>query len=200
MRRIGALVTALLLLFCSTAAANEGEDFQLHGSVTGRDTGVYPVNFMMWTGPGSDYAPVDYNICCDLQTAQVRVFSQVWNERQLWILVEANHFELGKVRGYMVAIDAEGNRVFSYDQNAVPWEDSPGSFTDLSSCLSYENELFRYGPGEEYAYSGLIFTLEDYGHIVLTDGEWALVDGPWLDPINQTHYQRGWIRLEELIY
>ena len=199
MRRTGCLMMALMMLLCTTALAAAGDDFQLGGKyVTGKDTGVYPVNFMLWSGPGYEFDMYDYDFCCDLDTSRVKVYSQVWNGGMLWILVEAQHRTAGKVRGYTKAIDENGENPIAYDGNAVPWEDPPGSFESIYECHYYEVTSLRCGPGTGYAYNGSVVYPDDYGHVVLLDGDWALVEG--VSHAESGHKARGWIRFGDIQY
>lgn len=179
-----------------------GIDFKLRGGVTGylRDDSV---NMLLCSGPSYKYTQeVFYGLDCSV----VKVFSQVWSDGSLWALVEADEYDLGKIRGYVEVIDNEGNRRFTYDQSAVPWETSPnwGSFPDLFysvwSCQCFDKELMRYGPGVQYPLTGTYFGNFESGYVVLTEGDWALVDCPAHDPEGWATRQRGWILFSELIY
>lgn len=187
MKRFFVMLLALLLA-AGVCHAEGGEDLRLHTYVKG--TLLYDAVFLdPHTGPGYQYVPAE----CGLREGDtVRILTRATDQRNnTWVLVEA-----------------EGKRVYLlYSANyikadlwSIPWE--PAQLESVWECRVYEEQPFRYGPGETYPRMNWNMSRKYIAWVVLMNGEWALVEqtNAYEGETDTPYFIRGWIPFSELIY
>lgn len=199
MKRALALILVLTLLTGVAAADRAGMFFSIYGGVKGsarRVSYLIPIR----SGPGYLYDNIDEELTYFDEGTEVTVCSQVRVDGETWIQAEIPSL-YGRIRCYMVA-DAGSEILVSYASGSVPWEISPNDLASEWACESYETVAFRYGPGEQYAYTGAFLSPYDNAFVILSEGNWALVEATnRYDGVSSGIFsRRGWIRQDELIY
>ena len=191
----------ILVLACNAAAADPaGMYFSIHGGVKGR-ANIVSYLIPIRSGPGYLYDNVDEDLTYFSDGAELTVCSQVRVDGETWIQAEIASGN-GKIRCYMVAASG-GDTLVSYAAGSVPWEVNPEDLCSVWACRSYDSLAYRYGPGEQYAYTGTFLSPADNAFVVLTEGDWALVEATNRYDDNVTSgifSRRGWVRSDELQY
>ena len=188
------LLACILLLSCSFAAGEENELLRLRGYVDGK-LSFESIYLDPHDGPGYEYYPVSLDLS---KGTVVHVLSQASDSQgNRWVLVE-----YGDIRAYMLQKDSKGKTLISCDMKKVPVE--PTDFFSVDSCMLYEDCELLTGPGEKYQPSGYTATIDDYGFVVLMNGDWALVvfqgDEYGASWVPEGRKVRGWIIMSNLVY
>ena len=81
-------------------------------------------------------------------------------------------------------------------------EVGPDDLLSEWQCMSYEYEAYRFGPGDNYAFTGTVLSHNDNAWVILMDGDWALVESSnRYDGVKTGIFaRRGWVRFDTLIY
>ena len=153
------------------------------------------------TGPGVLYEslaswPFEVN-----KGDEIKILTQVYSGGILWVLAKVPSLVSRDVRCYLAA--RSDRQTIQFDSSAVPVECSPDSLVDEWLCSFYDCVTFRLGPWDDMPFVGPFYEPGATAWIVLTDGDWALVEAS-----NRFDYRvksgiyarRGWVPLEELIY
>ena len=199
MKRLLAL-SLILMLICTAAAADQGGmDFVLRGGVKGR-ANVVSYLTPIRSGPGYLYDQYDEDLTYFDEGAQLTVLSQVLVDGEVWIQAEISG-AYGRLRCYMVA-SSGGDTLISYPSGSVPWEANPNELISEWQCRCYDMTAFRFGPGEQYNYTGSFLSPDDNAFVILTEGGWALVEATnRYDGVYSGFFsRRGWMRVGDLQY
>ena len=199
MKRLLALILAMLTVTAVAAADYAGMDFSIYGGVKGR-ANLVSYLIPIRSGPGYLYDNVDEDLTYFSEGAELTVCSQVRVNGETWIQAEIAS-AYGKIRCYMVA-DSGGDTFVSYASGSVPWEVNPDDLSSEWACRSYDSLAYRYGPGEQYAYTSTFLSPADNAFVILTEGDWALVEATnrYDGVASGIFSRRGWVRSDELQY
>ncbi len=188
------LLTAALFCGCRGAMALGGEDFKLENGIEG--TLLYDSSQLEPSeGPGARYHGVNISLS---KGAKVNIYSQLHDSDGFhWVLAEANGQWL-----YLVQESPAAETTIRCNIKKAPKE--PAEMESTWQCSCYEPLRLRQGPGANYGYTGFVMGTEENAWVVLTKGDWALVectnaydDGVRSDDI---YFRRGWVPFSSLIY
>ncbi len=194
--RLVCLLLLLVLLPAAALAVRGGEEFRLHGYVTG--TLRYDSSFLDphdW--PGYRYLYVSLNVPAG---TKVKVLTQALDASgNRWVLVEAN--ENGRTkRVYLLQKERGGQALIDCDLNSVPME--ADEMESTWQCMCFGDLPLRFGPGKEYAQTGFVMHHDTNAWVVLTNGGWALVEctNAYDEGEQSIYFARGWVDFGELVY
>lgn len=199
MKRLLPILLALILVCTAASADVAGMYFSLYGGVKGTAKVVSYLTPIR-TGPGYLYDQIDEDLTYFSDGAQLTVLSQVLVDGEIWIQAEIPS-AYGKLRCYMVAVSG-GDTLISYPSGSVPWEINPNDLASEWACSCYDALAYRFGPGEQYPYIGGFLSPSDNAFVILTEGNWALVEATnRFDGVYSGIFsRRGWVRKDDLIY
>ncbi len=200
-------ILVFLLIFCLMAGCviahaayfsdNGGAEFVLKGSVTGTLL-ADPSALDPRTGPGPLYDALDPGLLLLEKGSEIKILTQVYSGGVLWVLAEVPSF-YRDIRCYLVARNQ--SECIRFDHSAVPEEAGPDNLTSTWGCMSYEYEAYRFGPGDEYAFTGSSLSPDDTAWIILKDGDWALVESSnRYNGASTVFARRGWVLFDRLCY
>ena len=196
-RRMALLLALALLLPAAALAARGGEDFRLHGYVNG--TLRFESSYLEpHEGPGYKYNRASLNLSSG---AKVKVLTQAMDASgNRWVMVEATEGSRPK-RVYLLQKERGGQALIDCDLSSVPMEAS--ELESTWQCRCYDDYALRYGPGKNYGTTGFVMDYDENAWVVLTNGEWALVEctNAYDDDAGDVPYfTRGWTEFGNLIY
>ena len=191
-------ICMILMSLCGVVHAdNGGAEFRLHGYVNG--TLNYDASFLdPHDGPGYKYQSVSLNL---REGSQVKVLTQARDvSGNTWVLAEATENGRPK-RVYLLQKESGGQTLLNCELTSVPKE--AYEMESIWHCMSYEDCMLRYGPGTEYEATGFVMGPQENAWVVLTNGNWALVEctNAYDEGIQDAFYfTRGWVDFDELVY
>ncbi len=206
MKRALALFLVLtLLVFCSPCLAAEWEGLSEGGEfiLKGYTTGILLEDISSLsprTGPGFVYDEVDPRSFSASRGDEIKILSQVYSGGTLWVLAEVPSFYSSDIRCYLVA--QSNAQKIRFNASGVPVESGPDDLASEWQCSCYEYQAYRFGPGDNYAYTGASLSPDDNAWVVLMDGDWALVESSnrYDNKGAGIFARRGWVRFDTLIY
>ena len=206
MKRVLALIlTLVFLIHCGACFAEWDERMDEGGqfSLTGWTKGILLENISNLdprTGPGTLYDAVDAGILAASKGDEIKILTQVYSGGTLWVLAEVPSFYSSNVRCYLTA--RSNTEKIRFNASAVPTEVGPDDLLSEWQCMSYEYEAYRFGPGDNYAFTGTVLSHNDNAWVILMDGDWALVESSnRYDGVKTGIFaRRGWVRFDTLIY
>ena len=199
MKKLLILILAVVLMAAPAAADNAGMDFRIRGGVQGK-ANVVSYLTPIRTGPGYLYDSIDEDMAFFSEGASLTVLTQVMVNGETWIQAEIPSSG-GKLRCYMVAASG-GDVLVSYPSGSVPWEAGPDNLSSEWACSCYDSLAYRFGPGTQYPYVGAFLSPYDSAFVILTEGDWALVEATnRFDGVSSGVFsRRGWVRKDDLQY
>ena len=191
------LLLASVLLPAAVLAEQGGEEFRLHGYVTG--TLRFESSYLEpHEGPGYKYNRASLKLDSG---AKVKVLTQAMDASgNRWVMVEAQEGSHPK-RVYLLQKERGGQALIDCDLNKVPMEAQELESTWQCSC--YGDNPLRCGPGTEYAKTGFVMNSRENAWVVLTNNGWALVEctNAYDEGVQDVFYfTRGWVDFGNLIY
>lgn len=198
-KRLLVLILVFALVVGTAVADPAGMDFSLRGGVKGKAC-VVSYLITIRSGPGYLYDNIDEELASFSEGTELTVLSQVSVNGETWVQAEVPS-SWGKIRAYLVAVSG-GDTLISYSSGSVPWEIRPDELSSEWACTCYDPLAFRFGPGEQYSYTGAFLSTNDNAFVILTEGDWALVEATnRFDGVSTGLFsRRGWVRKDELIY